>query len=86
MFKSRHFFENHVNEMSKELSFVLVVLISLSQFLGELLIRPLLLQTILPPHLCVVMYTRGGPTVSLLVFDFGKRYHLLIQNLSCLAT
>jgi hypothetical protein len=81
MFKGRNFFENHINEMSKELSFVLVVLISLSQFLRELLICSLLLQTILPPHFCVVMYARRGPTVSLFVFDFGKRYHLLIQDL-----
>lgn len=43
MFKGWNFFENHINEMSKELSFVLVVLISLSQFLRELLICSLLL-------------------------------------------
>jgi hypothetical protein len=72
--------------MSKELSFVLKVLISFSELLRELLISSLFLQTIFPPYLGIVMYTRRGTAISLFVLDFGKRYHFLIKDLGRFST
>jgi hypothetical protein len=85
MLERRNPVEYHVHEVTKELSFVLEILIGFGQFLGELLVGSRFLKTVLPPYLCVVVDSSGSTTVPAFVFHLGKRNHLLVQTLCGLA-
>ena len=71
-------YKDLLDEGSHEFSFILEVFITFRQFLREVSICSLLLNTVFPPYLG---HLQPSWAHSLLVFDLGELEHLLVERL-----